>query len=277
MSLWSVTRRCGTALALGGGVLSLLGATCRAFSDHLPMANRVQTSVSPPVVRVAFGWRAREVERQSTAPVTFPDDDVSADILENEPVALAYAEPAHAFTLPPGRFLRVDQTAGRVYDATATPHLAALTPAEAVALADSVAHLFQHAGWAPVPSAGRGSATAVADAVRYGTGGKGGFGVADVGTWRVPRPAAVWAARPADAPARPNYWDGVEGRISVRPLRAGVTAAGVKLIVQVKLVDVSLSSALFAMSEARRGRHGGEMQTLRSWDAQPAEPMASRR
>lgn len=229
---------------------------------------------SAPIVRVAFGWRAREVERQSTAHVTFSDQDVGAVVVEDTPAALAYAEPQHAFALPPGRFLRVNQAAGRVYDASATPHLTALTPNAAVALADSVAHLLARAGWARVPGEGRGTA-AVSDAVGYARDGEGGVGVAHVGTWRVPRPAAAWAARPADAPPRPRRWDGVAAIVTVHPVRAVTGNETPSLILEVQITDDLLGSALFAMSEARRARHAGDMQTLRSWDDQPTEPVAS--
>ena len=265
------------AFALGAGSVALLCATCRAFSDHIPVTDNLHTSASAPLVRVAFGWRAREVERQSTARVAFPDDDISAEILENEPVALAYVEPAHPFTLPPGRFLRVNQAAGRVYDVTVTPHLAALAPADATALADSVVRTLEHAGWARVPDEGRGVAAAVADAARYGSDGKGGFGVSHVGTWRVPRPQEPWAARPPDAPPRVREWDGVQALVTVRPVRSRAGADSVRLILEVKLTDQLLSLAFQAQADARRARYGGEMQTLRSWDAQPDEPIPAPR
>ena len=187
-----------------------------------------------PVVRVAFGWRAREVEWQSTARVAFPDDDVSSEILENEPAALAYAEPAHAFALPPGRFLRVDHAAGRMYSATTTPHLDALTPAAAVSLADSVARLLGGAGWASVPGEGLGGTAAVAAAVRYASDGQGGFGVSHMGTYRVPRPAAPWAGLPPNGPPRVREWDGAEATITLRPVRSAV-AGSARLILQVQL------------------------------------------
>lgn len=237
------------------------------------MSGNDESESYAPVVRVAFGWRAREVERQATVPVEFPDDDMSAEVLENKPAALAYADPQHAFTLPSGRFLAIDQAAGRVYGATTTPHLDALTPDAAVALADSVVRTLAAAGWTRVAGEGRG-ASAVAAAARYASDGQGRFGVSNVGTWRVPRPATLWAALPPNAPARPGLWDGVEVYVTVRPVRATAPGGGPKFILEVKLSDPLLNSALSAMSEARRARFHGDMQTLRSWDAQPTEALA---
>lgn len=249
------------------------GAGCAPAPERPPLSQPATVSSDAPVVRVAFGWSAHEVERASTASVGFSDQDVGSVLVEHTPTALSYAEPAHAFTLPPGRFLRVNQAAGRVYDASATPHLEALTREAAVALADSVTRLLEYAGWARVPGEGRGPA-AVADAERYARDGAGGVGVAQVGAWRIPRPAAAWAARPRDAPPRPGRWDGVTAVITVHPVRAVTGSEPVTLILEVQLSDDLLGSALFAMTEARRARLGGDMQTLRSWVSQPAEPIA---
>lgn len=232
---------------------------------------------SAPTVRVALGWRARDVERESTAHVIFADQDESTVILENDPAALVYADPQHAFVLPAGRFVRVDQVAGRVYAASATPHLDALTPAAATTLADSVSRLLEHAGWqratGVLGSAGPGLGTvaAVAAAVRYGSDGQGGAGVSHVGTWRVPRSGAPWAALPAGTQQSPEFWDGGEAVLTLMPTNTRSTPANVRLILQVRVADVVLAGGLSNELEARRARLGGAMQSLRSWDAQPTE------
>jgi hypothetical protein len=45
------------------------------------------------------------------------------------------------------------------------------------------------------------------------------------------------------------------------------------MILQVRVEDELLSIALQAQADARRSRHGGRMQTLRSWDEQPQEAL----
>jgi hypothetical protein len=227
---------------------------------------------STGVVRVAMGWRARAVERGSTAGVTFPDDDLSSAILEDARVALAYADPGHGFTLPPGRFLRLDQAAGRVFGAEATPHLDPLPPPAAVALADSVARLLDGARWSRMADAGLGSARAAATATAAAAGD--GFGVVEVGSWRVARSTEAWAAVPA-APRRDGRarWDGVEARVSLRPVRR--SGADVRLTLQVRIVDERMEEALTAMMAARRARDAGAVQTLTGWDERPSEPPAA--
>lgn len=216
--------------------------------------------------------RAREVERQSSPGVqTFDDDDRGVIILEATPSSLAYADPSHAFALPPGRFLRLDQAAGRVYDATATPHLEALTAAAAVALADSVGRLLDGAGWQRVPGSGTG-ADAVREAARFAASGNGGFGVTEVGTWRVPRAAAAWAALPPGTRPRPTVWNGVEVAVTVRPVGAVTSPSEARFILQVAVSDRTLGGELNAMVAARRQRRGS-MGTLSDWDAHPDEPL----
>jgi hypothetical protein len=225
------------------------------------------------VVRVALGWRAREVEERSSPGVQrFSDQDLGVIILERDPSALAYADPTHAFTLPAGRFLRLDQAAGRVFEAKATPHLDALTATAASVLIDSVARLLEGAGWQRVPGAGSG-AGALREAAEFAASGKRGFGVMHVGTWRVRRPPAPWAALPAGARAYPDAWDGVECTVTVRPTGAATRAEDARMILQVRVEDELLSIALQAQADARRSRHGGRMQTLRSWDEQPHEAL----
>lgn len=219
---------------------------------------------STPVVRVALGWRARDVEQQSSAPVHFPDRDLGTVILEDQPAVLAYADPAHAFMLPPGRFLRLDEAAGRVYEAAATPHVAALVPQEAVVLADSIVRSLERAGWTRASGIGRGAIGAVTAAVERP-------GDAQVGTWRVARGGATWAALPTGTPPSAEFWNGTEAVVTVRRLRG--SGADARLVLQVQLTDVPLNNALFVIMEARRSRLGGEMQTLQHWDAHPTEPM----
>lgn len=255
-------------------VTASLVASCSP-SDLPRMDTRSGGDSVSPVVSVALGQRVRDVERRSTAPVRFSDRDLGTAILERDPAALAYADPAHAFTLPPGRFLRLDQAAGRLTDAKTTPHLDALTGPEAVALVDSVSRLLERAGWQRVPGVGTGAA-AVQEAARFAASGNGGFGVTHVGTWRVPRPSSPWAALPPGTPARPNRWNGVEAEVTVRPVGSTPTPIEARLIVQVALTDELLASQLSEMVEARRQRNGGEMQTLSSWDAQPNDPASGR-
>ncbi len=227
-----------------------------------------------PAVRAALGWRARDVERASTAPVRFRDRDRSTVVVEGTPSVLAYADPAHGFVLPAGRFVRVDQAAGRVYRASATPHLDALTAGAAHALADSVGALLVRAGWAPVPGAGPGAAVALRAAARAAVDPHGGMGVADVGVWHLPRPVAPWAALPVGAGPAPREWDGPEATVDVQPVRpadpAG-NAGGVRFVLQVQLQDDPLQRALFDQVDVRRARLGGAAQTLTSWERDPVE------
>lgn len=247
-------------------------AACAQPSDQRPMTTADGSDGAVPLVRVAFGWRAREVERQSTARLTFPDQDESTAILEGAPAALAYVEGAHAVTLPPGRFLAVEQLAGRVYRATATPQSDALAPDAATQLGEALAARLDAAGWARVSGAGLGVDQAVAQAVQSATNTRGGFGVAHVGTWRTPRPAASWAVVPPNGPARVREWDGVEAVVTVRPLRSrGVP----RLLFQVQMSDALLELSLQAQVSTRRDRSGGDAQTLRSWDTTSYEPLRS--
>jgi hypothetical protein len=206
--------------------------------------------------------------------VRFRDRDRSTVVVEGTPSVLAYADPAHGFVLPPGRFVRVDQAAGRVYRASATPHLDALTAEAAHALADSVGALLTRAGWAPVPGAGPGAAVALRAAARAAVDPHGGMGVADVGVWHLPRPVAPWAALPVGAGPAPREWDGPEATVDVQPVRpadpAG-NAGGVRFVLQVRLWDGPLHGALFDQVDARRARLGGAPQTLTSWDQEPTE------
>lgn len=223
---------------------------------------------APREVRLALGWRARDVERQSTAPVQFYDDDRSAEILEDGPVSLAYADPAHAFVLPPGRYLRVDQAAGRVYMAGASPQMDVVGPAEAVALGDSVVRLLEGAGWKRDTRAWVGPAAAVATAIRLIP--SDGTGTTTVGVWRIPRSVAPWAAVPPDPlPYRPDE-DGVEANLTVKPMKRRSAAEGApRLLYTLRVTDYRLMGALLGMTSARRARGGPE--TLAGWDAQPNE------
>jgi hypothetical protein len=226
-----------------------------------------------PQVRLALGWRARQVEQQSTAPVRFHDDDYSAVIAEDGSVALAYADPAHAFVLPPGRYLRVDQAAGRVYVASASPQLDVVGPEEAVALADSVARLLEGAGWARVPGEGAGARAAVATAA---AASDPGAGTATVGVWRVARSAEPWGALPPDPNLRRHVQPGVQAVLTVRPMKRRAGADGApRLLLTLRLSDDQLGRTLNAMVEARRARHGGKKQTLAGWDGEPEEALVA--
>jgi hypothetical protein len=65
----------------------------------------------------------------------------------------------------------------------------------------------------------------------------------------------------------------VECTVTVRPTGAATRAEDARMILQVRVDDELLSIALQAQADARRSRHGGEMQTLRSWDEQPHEAL----
>lgn len=229
--------------------------------------------VETPVVRLALGWRAREVERRSTAQVRFPDDDYSVEIFEDGPVALSYADPAHAFMLPPGRYLRVDQVAGRVYVVSASPQMDVLAPEAALALADSVARLLEGAGWRRDTTAGLGARAAVAEAAR--AMGAPGTGTIGVGRWHIPRSPEPWAAVPPDPVPYRGGREGVDATLTVRPIKGRSLAAGEpRLLLTLRLEDDRLGGVLTAMSEARRARHGGDRLTLGDWDQMPTEPLA---
>lgn len=256
------------ALTLSCGRQDMEAATNRA-EDPAPTLGS-----STPEVRVGLGQRARAVERQSTARVALPDDDVSSAILEEGPVALAYADPAHAFVLPPGRFLRVNQAAGRVFSASASPQMDVLAPEAAVALGDSIVRLLEGAGWRRVPDEGLGVRGAVVQAARLVT--SEGTGHTDVGRWRIPRSQAPWAVVPPDATPYRGEREGVDATLAVRPIKGRSAAAGdPRLLFTLRMEDDRLGGVLFSMVEARRARHGGDMQTLTGWDREPNEAVGA--
>lgn len=257
------------------GIVTACGA--RARGDAM---NQTGTSGPPPQVRVVLGWRAREIERASTARVRFPDDDRSTIVLENDPSVLVYADPAHSFTLPPGRFLRADQSAGRVYSISVTPHLDALTMQSARVLADSVGTLLERAGWQRAPGQGIGADAALRASARMAVDPAAGFGVVDVAQWRLPRANAPWTTLPPGAPttAWDGGWNGPEAAIDVKPVRPADpvgNAHGVLFVLELRLTDESLSAALSYQVDARRERLNGEPQTLASWDRQPNEDITA--
>lgn len=230
-----------------------------------------------PTVHAVLGARALDVEHASGGALHFPDDDGSAAVLTDDPVALVYADSTHGFTLPAGRFLRIDQEAGRVHTISVTPHLDALTPATARVLVDSVGSLLRHAGWHAVPGRGEGIDAALRASTAAAMNPQGGFGVVDVGQWRLPRARTAASALPVGATSRPDQWDGPEAALDVKPVRPADPAAnarGVTFVLQLRLTDDPLASALYAQVEARRARLNGEPQTLRSWIRQPAEDIA---
>lgn len=225
-----------------------------------------------PQVRVAMGWRAREVERRSTAQVRFNDDDYSVIVVEDGPVSLAYADSAHAFVLPSGRYLRADQAAGRVFSASASPQMDALAPEAVEVLADSIAHLLENAGWRRVAGVGLGARAAVVEATRAASGD--GSGTVDVGAWQSPRAAEPWAAVPPDPVVRRTVRPGVDASLSVRPMkRRSAVEGGPRLLLTLRVEDDQLSRTLNAMVAARQARHGGE--TLTGWDAHPNEALSA--
>lgn len=226
------------------------------------------------VVRVGLGWRARDVERQASAHVQFPDRDRSAAIIEDTLTSLAYADPQHGFTLPPGRYVRLDQFAGRVFRATATPHGTALSDAGVRATLRSIGIAFADAGWRPAPGIWAGVDGALAFARRRVSDPNSGTGFVDVQGWRVPRASAPSSALPPGARSSTDQWDGPEAVLSIRPLppRTGDGAAEPpKYVVQVAISDGALETALSFMVTARRTREPNAPRTLVSWDRSPDE------
>lgn len=229
---------------------------------------------SVPVVRAALGWAARDVERASTAAVRFDDDDKSVIIPEGEPVALVYADPEHGFELPPGLTLRVDQTAGRVYSIRTTPHTEALTAASARALYHGIVASLTARGWTRDTTKGSSIDDAIASVVRIATAPRSGFGVHDLGVWRVPRPRAPWAALPPGAQIAREEWNGPQAQLTLHPTQDGIAAGpnDVRMVLAVDFDDHQLTGALYDLVDARRLRGGDE--TLTGWEREPTEDVA---
>lgn len=231
-------------------------------------------------MRAALGWRARDVERQSTAEVRFEDADRSSVVLADDPVQLVYADPAHGFTLPPGRYVRVIQEAGRVSAVSAAPQVDALPRERARALVLRLAALLEAAGWRRAASEDLGALAdlpleqALDRALGQAAARSSGF--TGVAAWRAPRPGTPWAALPEGAPRGADVWDGLEVLVSVNTIDGdadGRPGSG-RFVINVDVNDENLGRALSLMGGARRARLGDAGASLSSWDREPHESLA---